>query len=86
MLTTFPWIQVVGEASNIDEARVCIEELLPDFVFLDIQVPGGTGFDLLTQLEQFGKVFEIILVSCSFRTRSRNRGRVVVGSGPAEDA
>lgn len=45
-------IEVVGEAGNIDDARARIEELTPDVVFLDIQMPGGTGFDLLAQLDR----------------------------------
>jgi two-component system, LytTR family, response regulator len=56
LLGAFPWIQVVGEASNTDEARACIEGLMPDVVFLDIQMPGGTGFDLLTQLERVPRI------------------------------
>jgi len=43
-------IQIVGEAADIDEARERIESLAPGVVFLDIQMPGGTGFDLLAQL------------------------------------
>jgi two-component system LytT family response regulator len=49
-------IDVVGEAGNIDEARERIESLAPDVVFLDIQMPGGTGFDLLAQLERVPRV------------------------------
>ena len=45
-------IQIVGEAGDIDEARERIVALLPAVVFLDIQMPGGTGFDLLAQLER----------------------------------
>jgi two-component system LytT family response regulator len=44
-------IQIVGEAGDIDEAHERIESLAPGVVFLDIQMPGGTGFDLLAQLE-----------------------------------
>jgi len=44
-------IQIVGEAGDIDEARGCIESLVPEIVFLDIQMPGGTGFDLLMRLD-----------------------------------
>jgi two-component system, LytTR family, response regulator len=44
-------IQIVGEAGDIDEARGHIESLAPGVVFLDIQMPGGTGFDLLAQLD-----------------------------------
>jgi two-component system, LytTR family, response regulator len=43
-------IEVVGEASNADEALEKIDELNPDVIFLDIQMPGKTGFDLLTEL------------------------------------
>jgi two-component system LytT family response regulator len=56
LLDAFPWVQVVGEAGNIDEARMGIEELSPDLVFLDIQMPGGTGFDLLTQLDRVPRI------------------------------
>jgi two-component system LytT family response regulator len=44
-------IEIVGEAGNIDDARVSIAELTPEVVFLDIQMPGGSGFDLLAQLD-----------------------------------
>ena len=49
-------IDIVGEAGNIDDAREHIERLAPDVVFLDIQMPGGTGFDLLAQLERVPRV------------------------------
>jgi two-component system LytT family response regulator len=52
LLAAFAWIQVVGEAGNIDEASVQIQTLAPDLVFLDVQMPGGTGFDLLAQLDR----------------------------------
>jgi two-component system LytT family response regulator len=45
-------IEIVGEAGDIDDARGRIEELSPEVVFLDIQMPGGTGFDLLAQLDR----------------------------------
>ncbi|HEU4779742.1 MAG TPA: response regulator [Steroidobacteraceae bacterium] len=56
LLGAFPSVQIVGEAANIDEARTRIEELSPDIVFLDIQMPGGTGFDLLTQLDRVPRI------------------------------
>jgi two-component system LytT family response regulator len=56
LLAAFPSVQVVGEAGNIDEARERIETLAPDVVFLDIQMPGGTGFDLLTQLDRVPRI------------------------------
>ena len=56
LLAAFPRVEVVGEAANVDEARERIEALAPDVVFLDIQMPGGTGFDLLTQLERVPRI------------------------------
>ena len=56
LLATFSWIEIVGEAANIDEARLAIESLSPDVAFLDIQMPGGTGFDLLTQLDRAPRI------------------------------
>jgi two-component system LytT family response regulator len=56
LLAAFPAVRVVGEAANIDEARARIEELSPEVVFLDIQMPGGTGFDLLAQLDRVPRI------------------------------
>jgi two-component system LytT family response regulator len=43
-------IQIVAEASDVASAKAMVEDLNPDLLFLDIQMPDGTGFDLLTQL------------------------------------
>jgi two-component system LytT family response regulator len=56
LLAAFPWLQVVGEASDVDEARERIEQLSPGVVFLDVQMPGGTGFDLLAQLDHIPRI------------------------------
>jgi two-component system LytT family response regulator len=42
--------EVVGEAENGREALAAIRELQPDLVFLDIQMPGLSGFDVLKEL------------------------------------
>jgi len=52
LLGAHRWIQIVGEASDNDEAYAGIEALSPDIIFLDIQMPGGTGFDLLEKLDR----------------------------------
>jgi two-component system, LytTR family, response regulator len=52
LLAEFAWIDIVGEAANAGEAAPLVDRLLPDLMFLDIQMPGGTGFDLLERLEQ----------------------------------
>ena len=52
MLVDYPEIEVVGEAANVYEARKIIEELNPELIFLDIQMPVKTGFVLLEELER----------------------------------
>jgi two-component system LytT family response regulator len=51
LLSPFKEINVVGEAVNADDALEKIQELKPDLLFLDIQMPGKTGFDLLEELD-----------------------------------
>jgi len=51
LLEDHPSIEVVGEAMNADEAFAMINELNPDLLFLDIQMPDKTGFQLLEMLD-----------------------------------
>src|SRR5882762_5295171 len=51
LLLDFPEIEVIGEAANAAEGLEKIESLSPDLIFLDIQMPGKTGFDMLTELD-----------------------------------
>lgn len=54
-------IMVVGEADNVSAGVKAIHEFSPDLVFLDVQMPDGTGFDLL---QQIGDVkFKVIFAS-----------------------
>src|SRR6478736_6596011 len=52
LLGDFPEVEVIGEAANAAEGIEKIESLMPDLIFLDIQMPGKTGFDMLTELEK----------------------------------
>lgn len=54
-------VQVVAVAGDIDEAAIAIKLHRPDLVFLDIQLHGQSGFDLLKQLEEIN--FAIIFVT-----------------------
>src|SRR5690606_2854128 len=51
LLEEHPGIEVIGEAVNADEAYQMINELNPDLLFLDIQMPDKTGFQLLEMLD-----------------------------------
>ncbi len=49
-------IEIAGEAANADEALALIRDTDPDIVFLDIQMPGRNGFELLEELERVPQV------------------------------
>ena len=51
LLKVHPEIEIVGEAVNAGEALDRIEELKPDLLFLDIQMPGDDGFTLLEKID-----------------------------------
>ena len=51
LLNEFGEIEVIGEAANATEGIEKIESLMPDLIFLDIQMPGKTGFDMLQELD-----------------------------------
>jgi two-component system LytT family response regulator len=51
MLAEHPEVEVKWEAGRIDEARRLLEENTPDVVFLDIQLRGGSGFDLIAGID-----------------------------------
>lgn len=56
LLQDFPEVEVVDEAANAEEGIAKIESQQPDLIFLDIQMPGKTGFDMLSQLERTPQV------------------------------
>ena len=56
LLQEFPEIEVIDEAANAEEGISKIASLHPDLIFLDIQMPGKTGFDMLMQLERTPQV------------------------------
>jgi two-component system, LytTR family, response regulator len=60
LLAPYPEIQIVGEANNAETAKESIKLLKPDVIFLDIQMPGKNGFDLL---EEISGVPEVIFVT-----------------------
>ncbi len=61
LLENFPKIDIVGEAANADEALPMIDELQPDLLFLDIQMPGKNGFELLQAIE--GKAPDVVFTT-----------------------
>jgi two-component system, LytTR family, response regulator len=52
LLADFSEVEIIGEAANAKEGIEKIESLEPDLIFLDIQMPGKTGFDMLQELQR----------------------------------
>jgi two-component system LytT family response regulator len=51
LLADFPEIEIIAEAANATEGLEKISSLDPELIFLDIQMPGKTGFDMLAELD-----------------------------------
>ena len=60
LLKSFPEVDVVGEADNINDAVSIVIKEKPDIVFLDIQLTGENGFDLL---DRVAVNFKVIFVT-----------------------
>jgi two-component system LytT family response regulator len=56
LLAEFPWVEICGEAGNVAEAVKCVDALGPELLFVDIKMPGGSGFDLLARLDHVPQV------------------------------
>lgn len=56
-----PEVNILAEGSSVTEAMALIAEHKPDLLFLDVQMPGGSGFDLLKQLGTWD--FDVIFIT-----------------------
>ncbi|MDI9871528.1 LytR/AlgR family response regulator transcription factor [Flectobacillus roseus] len=62
---SFPTIEIIGIASSVDEGISMILRNKPDFVLMDIEIMGGTSYDILASLRQYSIPldFEIIFLT-----------------------
>lgn len=56
-----PNIEILGEAHNIDEGCLLVQNEAPDLVFLDINMPGGSGFNLFEKIQEIN--FKVIFTT-----------------------
>ena len=56
-----PNISIVGQADSVGSGIALIQQQLPDLVFLDVEMPDGTGFDMLHRLKPFH--FKVIFIT-----------------------
>lgn len=63
LLNNLPSIELVAHADNVDDAITEIKKYNPDLVFLDVQMPVRTGFDLVKELQEYNNKPRIIFVT-----------------------
>jgi len=63
LLSHAPDIEVVGEATNGDEALQMVQDLAPDVMLLDMEMPGTSGIEVANSLHDQGSMVHILAVS-----------------------
>jgi DNA-binding NarL/FixJ family response regulator len=63
MLSNLKGIETIGQAHDVSEAINSIEELKPDAVILDIQMPGGSGIDVLRHIKKEQPATVVIILT-----------------------
>lgn len=63
LLASFPEVEIVGQAENGLEAVSLVRELVPDLLFLDIQMPGLDGFQVVRELMRDADVPQFVFVT-----------------------
>ncbi len=64
-----PELEIIGHASDVPQGVELIRSLKPDLVFLDINMPNGTGFEVLEQVSDLH--FELIFATASDQHASK---------------
>ncbi len=59
--THCPQVSIVGQADSVESGIALIRQVAPDLVFLDVEMPDGTGFDVLQKLKPFD--FRVIFIT-----------------------
>lgn len=82
--------EIAGMASTGEQALQKVEELKPDILLLDLQMPGGTGMDVLRHIRSNGSKVKIVLLTAAIDDASlleakslRVQGMVLKNSDPA---
>ncbi|MCH8615774.1 response regulator transcription factor [Sphingomonas sp. SM33] len=82
--------EIVGQAATGEEALQKVEQLDPDILLLDLQMPGGTGMDVLRRVRSDGQKLRVVLLTAAIDDASliearslKVQGMVLKNSDPA---
>ncbi len=64
---------IIHEAGNADEAMALAKSESPDFVSMDINMPGANGFEVVEQLRAIGSEAMVVMLSANIQQSSRDR-------------
>lgn len=70
LVTTVAGVEVIGEARDVKTAVARLSERVPDVLILDLQLPDGTGFDVIRAMKEFPRRPVIIVLSVHSEARS----------------
>ena len=76
MLAAHPDIEVIWETGKLDEAKKLLAENQPDVVFLDLQLRGGSGLDLLPDLQTTSTRVIFVTAHEEFAEQAQSTGAV----------
>jgi DNA-binding NarL/FixJ family response regulator len=72
LLKEVPGVQLAGRASDVPEAIQCIRETNPDVVILDLQMPGGSGLDVLHAIRPGNPSLRVLICTNYPQAQYRN--------------
>ena len=76
MLAKHQDIEVIWEAGKVDEARNILARNSPDVIFLDVQLRGGSGFDLLPDIRSTPASIVFVTAHGNFEKEALESGAV----------
>lgn len=71
----------VRSASSLEEARKLLQQEIPEVLCLDLQLPDGSGLDLLEEIRHEGKTFPVVIISGHYSKENRDRAAKLGVSG-----
>jgi two-component system response regulator DevR len=75
LLEALDGMEIVGQAASVHEATAAVDELRPDVAILDIQMPGGSGLDVLAHIRRTQPATRVVIFTNYTYQQLRRRCR-----------